>query len=246
MFLHTVEEKVRLLLNWNSLLDLHALFLTKYVHALWNKPAKWGKGDFSWSLQNSQKPVSPNWVFRWGQGSHGDNFPYLDTCVDVFLDLFHESFLLTSCLMGLLSLVMPWCVGWAISGKAKGKTGQKTRAGWGTWGGGSRVDPHVWGWEILDSPQWPANEWEDLWKETSQQRQSQTLPRGAQSMDKSQWAQAAAKRISGCIYIKKIKKKLMWVFWSTETGPQRGVALHPWGFQELTTKDLQQLILLWS
>lgn len=27
------------------------------------------------------------------------------------------------------------------------------------------------------------------------------LPRGAQSMDESQWAQAAAKRISGCIYI---------------------------------------------
>lgn len=39
--------------------------------------AKWG---FSWCFQNTH---SSNWVFIWGQGSHRDNFPYLDTCVDV-------------------------------------------------------------------------------------------------------------------------------------------------------------------
>lgn len=61
------------------------LVFTKYVHAQWNKPAKWGKWGFSWCLQITQKQVSPNWVFRWGQGSHRDNFPYLDTGVDVLV-----------------------------------------------------------------------------------------------------------------------------------------------------------------
>lgn len=85
MFLHTVEEKVRLLLNWNSLLDFYVLFLTKYVHAQWNKSVKLSKWGFSWCLQNTRNQVSPNWAFRWGQGSHRDIFPYLDTCVDVLV-----------------------------------------------------------------------------------------------------------------------------------------------------------------
>lgn len=174
-----------------------------------------------------------------GTGESQGQFPLSGTPVLMFwFDLFWASFLLTSCLMGLLCLVMVWCVGWAMSGKAKRKTGQKTWAAWGTWGGEGRVDPQVWGWEILASPQRPANGWEDLWKRFYSKDRAKLFPEVH-----NLWTRASGHKLQQkeflAVYLLK-KKKKNWVFWNTETGAQRGVVLHPCGFQDLTTKDLQQ------
>lgn len=161
-----------------------------------------------------------------GRGATGTISLIWTSVLMFWLDLLRASFLLPSCLMGLLRPVMLWCVGWAIPGKAKGKTGQETWAGWGTWGGESTVDPQVWGWGILVSPQWPAKAWEDLWKRYYSKEWAKLFPEVP-----SQWTRASGHKLQQKEFLAVyVKKKLMWVFWSTETGAQRGVALYPWGF----------------
>lgn len=153
MYLRSGEEKVRLLLNLDSLLDLHILFLTKYVYVKWNKaePVKWGKCGFSSCLQNRQQTVSPKPRGLFPLPGHLC-WRFVQIC------LMHLSF--SSSTWWACSARSYWDV-WDGSSQAKikGKTGQKMWTGWGMWGGESRADPHVWGWETLASPQWPANEW---------------------------------------------------------------------------------------
>lgn len=245
MFLRSGEEKVRLLLNLDSLLDLHVLFLTKYVSVKWNKaePVKWGKCGFSSCLQNSQQPVSPNWVFRWVRGSHGDCFPRLDTWVDCFVsDLSHASFLLIFYVMHLLSLVMLGCVGWVNSGKEKGKTGQKASTGWGTWGGESRADPHMQGCGIPASPQWLANEWMDLWKRDYRKDRGKLF-----SEVHYKWTRATGYKLQQkdfWLYIR--KKKLCECFEVLKQGPRQVWLSILGAFEIWLQKALSSLIFLWS
>lgn len=236
VFLHTVEEKVTLLWNWNSLLDFYVLFLQNTcMHSGTNQQN--GENEaFLDAYKLLRSKSAPTECSDGDRGATG-TISLIWTLVLMFwLDLFRASFLLTSCLMGLLRLVVLWCVGWAISGKTKGKTGQKTWAGWGTGGGKSRVNPHMWAWEILASPQQPANEWEDLWKGYYSKDTAKLFPEVHKSMGKSQWAQAAAKRISGCIY----KKNWCEFFEVLEQGPREVWLCILGAFKILTTKDLQQ------
>lgn len=143
------------------------MFLTKRVDGKRSKAEtiKWGKHGFSWRLQNSQQPA-PSISMLWCVWEiHKDYFSHLHTCAAVFLrsaSSIFPSYLLYG------RLAQPGHAGMCGKGssqaKKKGKTVQKMWTGWGMWGWKGRVDPDVWGWEIVACPQWLASEWMDLCK----------------------------------------------------------------------------------
>lgn len=121
MFFHSGEEKVRLLLNLDLVLDLHVLFLTKHVCKVEQSWAsKMGKiWHFFTRLVSSQSvPTVCSDEYRgpWGLFL----FPGCLCWCFVQICLVYLCF----SVMGLLSLVMLGCVEWVISGKGREKLGR--------------------------------------------------------------------------------------------------------------------------
>lgn len=113
MFFHSGEEKVRLLLNLDLLLDSYVLFLTKPVcKAEQSWVSKTGKICHFFTLLVSSQSV-PTVCSDGYRGLRGlFIFPGCLCCSVLFcLVCLHLS------AMGLLSLVMLGCVEWVISGK---------------------------------------------------------------------------------------------------------------------------------
>lgn len=152
-----------------------------------------------------------------------------------WLDLLRASFLLPSWLMGLLRPVMLWCVGWAIPGKAKGKTGQER--------GQRTVDPQVGGWGILASPQWPGKAWEDLWKRYYSKERAKLFPEVP-----SQWTRASGHKLQQKEFLAVYVKNKNWCefFEVLKQGPREVWLCILGAFKIWLQKTFSSLILLWS